>query len=55
MLTAGISTSAVTRELNVNISTINCLQNNFKEFSSTSKWKVEKRARQAWGQVLINQ
>ena len=36
MLTAGMSTRAVARELNVNFSTINCIQRRFREFGSTS-------------------
>ncbi len=36
MLTAGMSTRAVTPELNVNFSTISCLQRRFIEFGSTS-------------------
>ncbi len=37
MLTAGMSTRAVARELNVNFSTISSLQRSFREFGSTSK------------------
>ena len=33
-LTAGMSTRAVARELNVNFSTISCFHRSFKEFSS---------------------
>ncbi len=36
MLTAGMSTRAVARELNVNFSTISHLQRHFREFGSTS-------------------
>uniref|UniRef100_A0A8C1VCJ7 Transposase Tc1-like domain-containing protein n=1 Tax=Cyprinus carpio TaxID=7962 RepID=A0A8C1VCJ7_CYPCA len=36
MLTAGMSTRAVARELNVRFSTISCLQRRFREFGSTS-------------------
>ncbi len=36
MLTAGMSTRAVARELNVNFSTISCLQRRFGEFGNTS-------------------
>ncbi|ROL41031.1 Transposable element Tcb2 transposase [Anabarilius grahami] len=36
MLTAGMSTRAVARELNVHFSTIRCLQRRFREFGSTS-------------------
>ncbi len=36
MLTAGMSTRAVARELNVNFSTISRLQSRFREFGSTS-------------------
>ncbi len=36
MLTAGMSTSAVAHELNVNVSTISRLQRRFREFGSTS-------------------
>ncbi len=36
MLTAGMSTSAVAHELNVNVSTISRLQMHFREFGSTS-------------------
>ena len=35
MLTAGMSTRGVAREMNVNISTISCLQRHFREFVST--------------------
>ncbi len=38
MLTAGMSTRAVARELNVNFSTISRLQRCFREFGSTSNW-----------------
>ncbi len=36
MLTAGMSTRAVARELNVHFSTISCLQRHFREFGRTS-------------------
>ena len=36
MLTAGMSTRAVARQLNVHFSTISCLQRHFREFDSTS-------------------
>ncbi len=38
MLTAGMSSRAVGRELNVHFSTISCLQRRFREFGSTSNW-----------------
>ncbi len=38
MLTAGMSTRAVARELNVNFSTISCHQRRFRELGSTSNW-----------------
>ncbi len=38
MLTAGMSTRAVARMLNVNFSTISHLQRHFREFGSTSNW-----------------
>ncbi len=38
MLTAGMSTRAVARELNVHFSTISRLQRRFREFGSTSNW-----------------
>ncbi len=37
MLTAGMSTRAAARELNVHLSTISHLQRRFREFNSTSK------------------
>uniref|UniRef100_A0A9J8AK26 Transposase Tc1-like domain-containing protein n=1 Tax=Cyprinus carpio carpio TaxID=630221 RepID=A0A9J8AK26_CYPCA len=36
MLTAGMSTRAISHELNVHFSTISCLQRRFREFGSTS-------------------
>ncbi len=45
MLSAGMSTIAVARELNVNFSTISCLQRRFKEFGSTSNWPHNRRPR----------
>ncbi len=45
MLTAGMSTSAVVRELNVHFSTISCLQRFFIEFSSTSNQPHNPRPR----------
>jgi hypothetical protein len=38
MLTAGMSTRAVARGLNVNFSTISHLQHRFREFGSASNW-----------------
>ncbi len=43
MLTAGMSTRAVARELNVNFSTISRLQRRFREFGSTSNWPHNRR------------
>ncbi len=43
MLTAGMSTRAVTRELNVNFSTISHLKMFFREFGSTSNWPHNRR------------
>ncbi len=43
MLTAGMSTRAVTREFNVNFSTISHLQRRFREFGSTSNWPHNRR------------
>ncbi len=45
MLTAGMSTRAVVRELNVNFSTISRLQRHFREFGSTSKRPHNRRPR----------
>ncbi len=45
MLTAGMSTRAVVRELNVNFSTINHLQRRFKEFGNTSNRPDNRRPR----------
>ncbi len=45
MLTAGMSTRAVARELNVNFSTISRLQRRFREFSSTSNRPHNRRSR----------
>ncbi len=45
MLTAGMSTWAVARELNVNFSTISRLQRRFREFGSTSNRPHNRRAR----------
>ncbi|KAL0178731.1 hypothetical protein M9458_027625 [Cirrhinus mrigala] len=45
MLTAGMSTRAVARELNVHFSTISRLQRHFKDFGSTSKWPHNHRPR----------
>ncbi len=45
MLTAGMSTSAVARELNVHFSTISCLQRRFREFGSTSNRPHHRRPR----------
>jgi hypothetical protein len=42
-LTAGMSIRAVSRELNVNFSTISCLQCVFGEFGSTSNWPYNHR------------
>ncbi len=43
MLTAGMSTRAVARELNVHFSTISNLQRRFREFGSTSNWPHNRR------------
>ena len=43
MLTAGMSTSAVAREFNVNVSTISCLQRCVREFGSTSNRPQNRR------------
>uniref|UniRef100_A0A8C1J0B0 Transposase Tc1-like domain-containing protein n=1 Tax=Cyprinus carpio TaxID=7962 RepID=A0A8C1J0B0_CYPCA len=45
MLTAGMSTRAVARELNVHFSTISCLQKHFREFGSTSNRPHNRRPR----------
>ncbi len=45
MLTAGMSTRAVARELNVHFSTISCLQRRFREFGSTSNRPHNRRPR----------
>ncbi len=45
MLTAGMSTSAVARELNVNVSTIRRLQRRFREFGSTTNRPHNRRPR----------
>ncbi len=45
MLTAGMSTRAVARELNVHFSTISRLQRRFREFGSTSSWPHNRRLR----------
>ncbi len=45
MLTAGMSTRAVARELNVNFSTISLLQRHFREFGSTSNLPHNHRPR----------
>ena len=45
MLTAGISTRAVARELNVHFSTISRLQRRFREFGSTSNLPHSRRPR----------
>ncbi|KAL0151250.1 hypothetical protein M9458_053441 [Cirrhinus mrigala] len=45
MLTAGMSTRAAARELNVHFSTISCLQRRFREFVSTSNWSHNRRPR----------
>ncbi len=44
-LTAGMSTRAVARELNVHFSTISRLQRCFREFGSTSNWPHNRRPR----------
>ena len=45
MLTAGMSASAVARELNVHFSTISRIQRRFREFGSTSNWPQNLRPR----------
>ncbi len=45
MLTAGMSTRAVARELNVNFSTISRLKRRFREFGSTSNRSHDRRKR----------
>ncbi len=45
MLTAGMSTRALARELNVNFSTISRLQKRFREFGSTSNRPHNRRPR----------
>ncbi|ROL47475.1 Transposable element Tcb2 transposase [Anabarilius grahami] len=45
MLTAGMSTRAVARELKVHFSTISRLQRHFREFGCTSKWPHNRRSR----------
>ena len=45
MLTAGMSTRAVTREFNVHFSTISRLQRCFREFARTSNWPHNCRPR----------
>ncbi len=45
MLTAGMSTRAVARELNVHFSTISRLQRRFREFGSTSNRPHNRRPR----------
>ncbi len=45
MLTAGMSTRAVARQLNVHFSTINRLQRRFREFGSTSNRFNNRRSR----------
>ncbi|KAL0150018.1 hypothetical protein M9458_054677, partial [Cirrhinus mrigala] len=45
MLTAGMSTRAVARELNVHFSTISCLQRRFREFGSTYNLPHNRRPR----------
>jgi hypothetical protein len=50
MLTAGMSTRAVARALNVHFSTISHLQRCSREFGSTCNWFYNRRPR-AWGRV----
>ena len=50
MLTAGMSTRAVARELNVKFSTISRLQRHFREFGRTSNWPHNRRPR-VWRHV----
>ncbi len=45
MLTAGMSTRAVARELNVHFSTISLLQRRFREYGSTANWPHNRRPR----------
>ncbi len=45
MLTAGMSTRAVARELNVHFFTISRLQRRFRELGSTSNWPHNRRRR----------
>ncbi len=45
MLTAGMSTRPVARELNAHLSTISHLQRYFREFGSTSNWPHKRRPR----------
>ncbi len=45
MLSAGISTRAVARELNVHLSTISRLQRHFRDFGSTSNQPHNRRPR----------
>ncbi len=45
MLTAEMSTRAVTRELNVNFATISCLQRRFRKFGSAFNWPHNHRPR----------
>jgi hypothetical protein len=45
MLTAGMSTRAVTKDFNVNFSTISCLQSHFRELGSTSNQPHNRRPR----------
>ena len=47
MLSAGMSTRAVARELNVNFSTISHLQQHFREFGTTSNRPHNRRPRVA--------
>ncbi len=45
MFTAGMSSRAVARELDVHLSTISCIQRRFREFDSTSNWPHNCRPR----------
>ncbi len=45
MLTAGLSTRAIARKLNVTFSTTSRLQRRFREFGSTSNWPHNRRPR----------
>ncbi len=45
MMTAGMSTRVVARELNVHFSTIDRLQRHFREFGSTTNWPHKRRPR----------